>query len=217
MQNTFADYYAQLGCQPDVTEQAIDAAMMNIAKQLKASESAPDPSLVSNIKAAYEVLKNPVSRAEYDQEYLRHQQQQAAQQPSSLEAVEELVDELQEDSAESSLADVSEVAIPEIDEPQGDGVEETPVDSSKFENDAENRYQLLLMFYEKRRADMKMPGIGAGGLTEEVPYPNNVLEFHLWYFRERGWIERLEGGQLAITASGVDKIEELTRDYVAPS
>jgi len=167
VQTTFVDYYAQLGCEPDATEQAIESVMRSLAQELQASETEPDPTLVANIKTAYEVLQDPVSRAEYDQEYLRHQQQQAAQQPGSLETVEGLVDELK--------------------------------------------------FYEKRRADTKMPGIGAGGLTEEVSYPSNVLEFHLWYFRERGWIERLEGGQLAITALGVDKIEELTRDYVAPS
>ena len=210
MQTTFVDYYAHLGCQPDVTEQAIDSIMTNLAQELKASGAAPDPELIATIKTAYEVLKNPESRAEYDKEYQRYQQQQAAQQSGSLEAVEGLVNELQEEP-------VSEVAIPQIDESTDDGIEKPTVDSTDFENDAENRYQLLLMFYEKRRADMKFPGIGAGGLTEEVSYPDNVLEFHLWYFRERGWIERLEGGQLAITALGVDKIEALTKDYVAPS
>ena len=213
MQTTFVDYYAQLGCAPDVSEQAIDSVMVNLAKQLKESATPPDPTVIASIKTAYEVLKNPSSRAEYDQEYQRHQQQQAAQQPSSLDVVEGLVDELQEDSAGASIA---EVGIPEIEGTQEGNEVEALVDSADFENDAENRYQLLLLFYEKRRADMKAPGIGAGGLTEEVPYPNNVLEFHLWYFRERGWIERLEGGQLAITAEGVDKIEALTKEYEAP-
>ncbi len=54
---------------------------------------------------------------------------------------------------------------------------------------------------------MKSPGVGIGGLETMVDYPYEVLEFHLWYFREKGWIQRLECGQLAITAEGVDKIE----------
>ena len=33
------------------------------------------------------------------------------------------------------------------------------------------------------------------------------LAFHLWYLREKGWIQRLETGLLAITADGVDQVE----------
>ena len=33
------------------------------------------------------------------------------------------------------------------------------------------------------------------------------LAFHLWYLREKGWIQRLETGLLAITAEGVDQVE----------
>jgi hypothetical protein len=34
-----------------------------------------------------------------------------------------------------------------------------------------------------------------------------VVGFHIWYFKERGWITREESGVLSITADGVDKIE----------
>ena len=37
--------------------------------------------------------------------------------------------------------------------------------------------------------------------------PQEVLDFHLWYFREKGWIKREEDGGFAITAEGVDKVE----------
>ena len=34
------------------------------------------------------------------------------------------------------------------------------------------------------------------------------LEFHLWYLRAKGWVDRLETGQFAITADGVDQVEQ---------
>jgi hypothetical protein len=35
------------------------------------------------------------------------------------------------------------------------------------------------------------------------------VEFHVWYLREKGWIQRLETGMLALTADGVDQIEKV--------
>ena len=32
------------------------------------------------------------------------------------------------------------------------------------------------------------------------------MEFHIWYLKQRGWIEALGNGQLALTADGVDKL-----------
>jgi hypothetical protein len=36
--------------------------------------------------------------------------------------------------------------------------------------------------------------------------PRENLEFPLWYLKQRGWIERLESGYLAISADGIDKL-----------
>ena len=36
--------------------------------------------------------------------------------------------------------------------------------------------------------------------------PSQHLDFPLWYLKQRGWLERLESGLLAITADGVDKL-----------
>jgi hypothetical protein len=38
--------------------------------------------------------------------------------------------------------------------------------------------------------------------------PAKHLEFHLWYLRENGWVERLENGLIAISAKGVDRVME---------
>ena len=34
------------------------------------------------------------------------------------------------------------------------------------------------------------------------------MEFHIWYLKEKGWIQRVETGGYAITASGVEVVEE---------
>jgi hypothetical protein len=41
--------------------------------------------------------------------------------------------------------------------------------------------------------------------------PHEMLDFHLWYLRDKGWIMRMEDGLLAITADGVDQSLQLHR------
>ena len=45
-------------------------------------------------------------------------------------------------------------------------------------------------------------------IEQEFGCPPSHLEFHLWYLREKGWIQRLESGLFAITVAGVDKVIE---------
>ena len=35
-----------------------------------------------------------------------------------------------------------------------------------------------------------------------------LVEFHVWYLKAKGWVERLDTGQLAISALGVDEKDE---------
>ena len=74
-------------------------------------------------------------------------------------------------------------------------------------DDARVRERLLALFYIQRRRDMKTPGMGQLELERLMDIPFDHLAFHLWYLREKGWIQRLDNGQLAITADGVDKAE----------
>ncbi len=76
------------------------------------------------------------------------------------------------------------------------------------ESDCADRHRMLSLFYAQRRKDMKNPGIGVSQLEHIMGIPTEVLEFHLWYFREKGWIKREEAGPLSITCLGVDKIED---------
>ena len=82
-------------------------------------------------------------------------------------------------------------------------------------DDASCRERLLSLFYAQRRRNMRNPGLGQVELERIMDLPAEHLGFHLWYLREKGWIQRLETGQLAITAEGVDQVEQY-RVRVAP-
>ena len=76
------------------------------------------------------------------------------------------------------------------------------------EVDALEREKLLHLFYSQRRQDMKKPGVGAATLETIMNCPQQVMDFHIWYLREKGWISREEKtGLFAITVAGVEKVE----------
>ena len=41
-----------------------------------------------------------------------------------------------------------------------------------------------------------------------LEWPEKILEFHIWYLKEKGWIQRVDTGGYAITANGVEIVEE---------
>lgn len=65
---------------------------------------------------------------------------------------------------------------------------------------------ILSLLYIARRRDAGRGGMGIVQLERMLGCPAKQLEFHLWYLREKGWVERLETGMMAITADGVDRI-----------
>ncbi|TWU24250.1 Chaperone protein DnaJ [Novipirellula galeiformis] len=81
-------------------------------------------------------------------------------------------------------------------------------------DDCIERYKLLSVMYAQRKRNFKKPGIGLGTLENMVPFPPETVAFHLWYFREKGWIGREESGQLSISAAGVDQIESMNQAAV---
>jgi hypothetical protein len=85
-------------------------------------------------------------------------------------------------------------------------------DDRGFIDDADVRERLLLLFYVQRRRSMRQPGMGDMQLARLVGTPPEHLEFHLWYLKEKGWIERTETGLYAVTAEGVDQVERRRLD-----
>jgi hypothetical protein len=75
-------------------------------------------------------------------------------------------------------------------------------------DDRENRESLLSILYLQRRRDMKNPGLGDYELARLLCIPFELVEFDVWYLKAKGWVERLDTGQLAISALGVDQVEQ---------
>ncbi len=74
-------------------------------------------------------------------------------------------------------------------------------------NAAEIRERLLSLLYVQRRSNTRNPGLGDLEICRLLRLPMEFVEFELWYLREKGWVERMETGQLAISVKGVDEVE----------
>lgn len=82
-------------------------------------------------------------------------------------------------------------------------------------DDIRDRYRILSILYAQRRRDMNKPGIGGANLELLVEMPPELLNFHMWYFREKGWVGREESGQISISAAGVEKIEAMNQEQIS--
>lgn len=67
---------------------------------------------------------------------------------------------------------------------------------------------ILITLYAARRRDVTKPGVGIVELEKRFGLPEKELEFHIWYLKEKGWVQRLDTGEFAIMASGVDAVIE---------
>jgi hypothetical protein len=81
-------------------------------------------------------------------------------------------------------------------------------DRSAFSYDQVIRERLLSLLYVQRRRNMNNPGMGDYTMARLLSSPPELIEFHLWYLKSKGWVERLSSGLLAITATGVDQVEQ---------
>ena len=81
-------------------------------------------------------------------------------------------------------------------------------DDDNFDSDRRILDGILSLLFVSRRRDPGKGGLGEIQLERLLGCPNAHLQFHIWYLREKGWVERLDNGHLAITAAGVDKVIE---------
>lgn len=81
-------------------------------------------------------------------------------------------------------------------------------DGRSIVDDSEVREGLLSLYYVQRRSKMNDPGLGEMEVARLMRIPVHLIEFHIWYLKEKGWIQRLENGQFALTARGVDEVEK---------
>jgi curved DNA-binding protein CbpA len=78
-------------------------------------------------------------------------------------------------------------------------------DNDNFEKDGLIQERVLSVLYSRRKRDSRDPGLGQLQLERLTGCPHEMLDFHLWYLRDKGWIMRMENGSVAITADGVDQ------------
>ena len=81
-------------------------------------------------------------------------------------------------------------------------------DKRVFVDDNEVREALLSLYYVQRRNKLDDPGLGELEVARLMRIPINLIEFHIWYLKGKGWVERLENGQFALTVLGVDEVEK---------
>lgn len=159
----FIDYYEVLELSRTANTDTIERVFRYLAKMYH-PDTGPeggDSHRMSMLIDAYNVLKSPESRAEYDAQYDRNRN--------------ERFDLLRE--------------------------------SRNTLSDTDQRIQILSIFYTKRKRDMKRPGVSPMSLSQTLEVPMEILDFHLWYLHQKGWVKREDSGLLCITVEGVDEIE----------
>jgi curved DNA-binding protein CbpA len=82
-----------------------------------------------------------------------------------------------------------------------------PPHGGEYEDDKQLRKSILSVLYVERRQNVSNSGIGLWHLEKLLGWPEKILAFHIWYLKEKNWIERTDTGGFAITAEGVDEIE----------
>ena len=83
------------------------------------------------------------------------------------------------------------------------------------EHDRRLFHGILSLLYVARRHDPLRGGLGPMFLEKTLSVPQQHLAFPLWYLKQRGWLEVLDNGQLAITVSGIDRLG--SRDLQIPA
>lgn len=92
--------------------------------------------------------------------------------------------------------------------------------SEGFEDDNRIRQGVLSLLYVARRQDTLNSGMGVMEMERLLGCPEHLMDFHVWYLKEKNWIQRTDTGEYSITADGVDKVGDydmmLRKDRLLP-
>lgn len=77
-----------------------------------------------------------------------------------------------------------------------------------FEAERRKRTGILSLLYAKRMHEPHQPALTIVDLEQLLGCPREHLELSLWYLRESGRIQRSDSGRYAITAKGLETLEE---------
>lgn len=93
--------------------------------------------------------------------------------------------------------------------------DDVPVEEKNALTDAEAHEKILLTLYKKRRENANNPGVLAYYIKESLNCSDEIFEFHAWYLKAKGFIERTEQNELAITVEGIDHVISISRTRMA--
>lgn len=99
------------------------------------------------------------------------------------------------------------------------GLAREAAEGDVISDDSVLRNRLLSLLYVQRRRSIRDPAIGNIELERLLNCPQEHLDFHIWYLKEKKLVERTDRG-FAITALGVEAAEQarssVTRDRLLP-
>jgi curved DNA-binding protein CbpA len=76
------------------------------------------------------------------------------------------------------------------------------------EGEVNRRLAVLAILYTNCRLDVQHPHVSLRELEAQMGCPREYLDFAIWYLRSKKYIRQEDNAQLALTALGVDYIEE---------
>ena len=92
--------------------------------------------------------------------------------------------------------------------PQGEDIR---IDEKSAVEDAEIHEKILYHLYKQRREHAEDPGVIGYTIQEMLECSDENFEFHVWYLKSKGFLDKTEQGTLAITIEGVDHVIAMSR------
>ena len=77
-----------------------------------------------------------------------------------------------------------------------------------MEGELNRRLAVLAVLYHKRRANAIFPEVSLADIEERMGFPRDYLDFTLWYLQKKGYVVKADNAQYALTAEGVDFVEQ---------
>ncbi|CCA91740.1 J domain-containing protein [Novosphingobium sp. PP1Y] len=167
----FVDYYQLLQVNAFCDVEVISLSYRHLAKKYHPDHpKTANAALFKQIVEAYNVLKRPDKRAEYDLVY------------------------------HARVNTGTSAAHPRLD---------IGIDEKVALSDAEMQRNILLLLYKRRRNSATDCGVYGFHVQTSFELSDDLLDFHVWYLKSKGFINMNEQGMLVITVEGIDHVISL--------
>jgi curved DNA-binding protein CbpA len=76
-----------------------------------------------------------------------------------------------------------------------------------YDGELNRRLAVLAILYAQRRTTPNKPEVSFREIERRLGFPRDYLDFTAWYLRTKGFVQRSDNAEFAITAEGVDFVE----------